>query len=203
MERGNSPGLVVAHVHPSFPISTRHFPCPHIVFCVCALFPMSAHCCLRPHVFALVPTLLPMSACRYPCPHVVAHVCASLRVSACHCPHPCMFVGGCFCSWVWVVAFVGGRSSSFVGNGSVVVGSHWWVVVSPRGWRSHLVAWPSWCQAVHVTVVMSLSGCHVASLYFKLPHRFHMDSTWSSLILSCLVASAHIFDTLYKTHVTS
>ena len=39
--------------------------------------------------------------------------------------------------------------------------------------------------------------------FTQTPDGIQVDSTWSSLILSCLVASAHIFDTLYKTHVTS
>ena len=31
LERGTSPGLVVAHVHASFPVSTCHFPCPRVI----------------------------------------------------------------------------------------------------------------------------------------------------------------------------
>ena len=76
----------------------------------------------------------PVSARRCACPRVVARVRTSLPVSACCCPRPFTFMGGRFRLWVWVVAFVGGQSSSFMGNGSVVVGSRWWVVVSPRGW---------------------------------------------------------------------
>ena len=118
-----------------FPVSTRCFPCPRVVSHVHASFPMSARRCPCPRVDARVRASVPASARRCPCPRVVARVRTSLPVSTCHCPCPFTFVGGRFRSWAWVVAFVGGRSSSFVGNGSVVVGSRWWMVVSLRGWR--------------------------------------------------------------------
>ena len=103
------------HLGLSLPVSARRFPRPRVVSRVHASFPVSARRCPRPRIVALVPASLPVSACCCPCLRVIARIC--LR------------------SWAWVVAFVGGRLSSFVGNGSVVVGSRWWVVVSPRGWR--------------------------------------------------------------------
>ena len=123
------------HLGWSLPVSARRFPCPHVISCVRASFPVSAHRFPCPRVASRVRASVPASARRCPHPRVVALVPASLPVSACRCPHPFMFVGCHFRSWAWVVAFVGGRSSSFVGNGSVVVGSHWWVVVSPQGWH--------------------------------------------------------------------
>ena len=123
------------HLGSSFPMSTRRFLCPHVVSRVHASFPVSACCCPRPRVVAPVHMSFPPSTCHCPRLHVVACVRMSLPVSACRCLHPFTFMGGRFHSWAWVVAFVGGRSSSFVGNGSVVVGSRWWVVVSPWGWR--------------------------------------------------------------------
>ena len=56
---------------------------------------------------------------------------------------------------MWAVIFVWGCLSSFVGSPSSFVGNSrvwWWGVI---GW------W--WCQVVCVMVVMSSSGCHVAS----------------------------------------
>ena len=126
---------VVSHVHVSFPMSAHRCPRLHIGARVCTSVPTSARCCPCPHVGARICASLPLSPCRCPCLHVVARVCTSLPVSARCCPHLFTFVGGCFHSWAWVVAFVGGWLSSFMGNGSVVVGSRWWVVVSPRGWR--------------------------------------------------------------------
>ena len=123
------------HLGSSLPMSARRFPCLHIVSRVRASFPMSTRRFPRPHVGAHIPASLPASPRCCPCPRVIARVRTSLPVSMCRCPCPFMFMGGRFRSWVWVVAFVGGRSSLFVGNGSVVVGSRWWVVVSPRGWR--------------------------------------------------------------------
>ena len=130
------------HLGSLFPMSTCHFPCLHV----------GAHVCVS----------VPASACRCPCSCVVARVRTSLPVSACRCPRPFTFVGGRFRSWAWVVAFVGGRSSSFMGNGSVVVGG---------GESSGLaltcggvaVVVVSWYQAVHVTVVASGAsrGCRV------------------------------------------
>ena len=45
LERGSSPGLVVAHVPSSFPISTRRGLCLHIVAHVHTSFPASLHVC--------------------------------------------------------------------------------------------------------------------------------------------------------------
>ena len=102
LERGSSPGLIVAHVPLSLPMSPHRFPCPRVVACVC----MS----------------LPVSVCRCPCPCVVAHVCGSLPGVRMCCPwsarrstHLFTFVGSHFRLWAWVVAFVCGRSSSFRG----------------------------------------------------------------------------------------
>ena len=88
----------------SLPVPTHRFP-------VHVSFPVSAHLFLCPRVVSCVRMSLPASP---PC--VVACVRTSLLVSACHCLHPFTFVGGRFHSWAWVVAIVGGRSSSFVGN---------------------------------------------------------------------------------------
>ena len=127
LERGNSPGLIVACVRSLSPMSAHHFPCPCHCPCPCVVA-LSLHCCLCPCVIACVCTLLPTSTCCCPYPHIVAHVHTLLPMSAHHCPHLFMFMGGRFRSWVWVVAFVGGQSSSFVGNGTV----WWWGAVG--GW---------------------------------------------------------------------
>ena len=95
LERGSSPGLIVSRVHALWPVSARCCLCPHVVACVCVLFPMSAHHCLCPCVITHVRTCCPWSTCRSLCPF--------------------MFVGGHFRSWAWVVAFVQGQSSSFGG----------------------------------------------------------------------------------------
>ena len=123
------------HLGSLLPMSARCFPCPRVVSRVHALFPVSARRCPHLRIGARVCMSLPLSLRRCLCPHVVARVRMSLPMSACCCPRPFTFMGGRFRSWVWVVALFGGRLSSFVGNGRVVVGSHWWVVVSPRGWH--------------------------------------------------------------------
>ena len=96
LERGSSPGLIVARVPSSLPMSPRRFPCPRVVACVRASLPVSACCC--------------------PCPRIVARVRTCCPWSARRSPRPFTFMGGCFRSWAWVVAFVRGRLSSFWGG---------------------------------------------------------------------------------------
>ena len=102
MDRGSSPGLVVARVRSTSPMSARRFPCPRVVACVCASLPVSVHRspCLR--VVPRVRALLPMSTRCCPCLHVLPVVRTSF-------PRPFMFMGGRFHLWAWVVAFVRGR----------------------------------------------------------------------------------------------
>ena len=102
LERGSSPGLVVACVRSSLPMSTRRFPCPHVMACVCASLPVSAHRCLCLRVVARVCVSLPVPVCHSPCPHVVPRVRASLPASV-------HIRGRSFRSWAWVVVFVCGR----------------------------------------------------------------------------------------------
>ena len=103
LERGSSPGLIVACVPSSLPMSPRCFLCPHVVACVRASLPVSACCC--------------------PCPRVVACVHTCCPWSACCSPHPFTFVGGRFRLWAWAVVFVWGRLSSFVGGPSSFMGN--------------------------------------------------------------------------------
>ena len=140
LERGNSPGLIIAHVRSLSSMSMHHCLCLHVFACFCVLLPVSACCCPCPHmpvsmhhflcpcIIACVHTSLPTSTCHCPCPCIIACVCTSLPMSACFCLHLSMFVGSCFHLWAWVVAFVGGQLSSFVGNGTV----WWWGAVG--GW---------------------------------------------------------------------
>ena len=107
--------LIVSHVHVSWPVSARCCPCPRIIACVHVSFPMSAHCC--------------------PCLRIVACICMCCLWSACRSPHPFMFVGGHFCSWAWVVAFIHGQSSSFGGirDRSWAVCLHSWATAGCGG----------------------------------------------------------------------
>ena len=121
LERINSSGLIVARVPSLSPMSARHFPCPCVMACVCALLPVSTHHCLCPHVVPHVRALCP-------CLRIVACICMCCLWSACRSPHPFMFVGGHFCLWAWVVAFIHGQSSSFGG-------------VRDRSWAVCLHSW--------------------------------------------------------------
>ena len=99
--------LVFSCVHKSCPVSACHCPCLRDIPCVCMSLPVSVHRCLCPHV-------LPVSAHRSPCPFT--------------------FVGSRFCLWVWVVAFVHGQLSLFMGGPSSFVGNSrvwWWGAI---GW---------------------------------------------------------------------
>ena len=117
LERGSSPGLIVACVCSSLPMSAHHFPCPRIVACVCASLPVSACHCPCPRVVPCVHVSLPMSARHCLCLHVLPVVCALFPT----------FVGVGGSLHLWAVIFVWGRPSSFVGNGRV----WWWGAV---GW---------------------------------------------------------------------
>ena len=158
-----------AHLGLSFSVSACHRPCPlvvshvHVSWLCCPWSthrcPWSAHRCL-------------WSAHR--CPWS-AHRCLwSTR----HSPRPFTFVGIRFHSWAWVVVFVHGRSSSFGGvclrlsaTAGCGGGSHSLVVVSPRGWRRRVVAWPlwlccgaRWCMSwLSRRHLVAMSPAHVAS----------------------------------------
>ena len=136
LERGSSPGLIVACVCLLLPMSACHFLCPHVVACVCASLPVSMCRCPCPHVIACVCTSLPVSARRCPCPHIVARV------------H----------SHSWAVIFIYGQWHS------VVVGSRWWVVVSPQCWHRCVVAWPLWlCHGARWCMSQLSCCCLVAT----------------------------------------
>ena len=166
MERGSSPGLIVAHVCSSLPTSAPCFRCLRMIACVCVSSPMSMHRCL--------------------CLRIVACVHASLPVSVRRCPHPFTFVGGRFssravdfvCGWSvsfvgmggslhsWVVVFIWGWSIFVCGQWhSVVVGGCWWVVVSPQGWCRHVVTWPLWSHCGARWCVSQLSHHHLVATF--------------------------------------
>ena len=104
-----------AHLGSLLPVSPRHCPCPLIISCVHALWPVSTRCGL--------------------CPRIVACICMCCLWSACRSPHPFMFVGGHFCLWAWVVAFIHGQSSSFGGirDRSWAVCLHSWATAGCGG----------------------------------------------------------------------
>ena len=107
MERGSSPGLIVAHVCSSLPTSAPCFPCLRMIACVCVSLPMSMHCCLCLCIIACVHTLLPVSACHCPCPCVIACVCASLPTSIHIRGWLFLFTSSRLC--LWLVSFVCGH----------------------------------------------------------------------------------------------
>ena len=137
LERVNSPGLVVAHVRVWLPMSACRFPCPRMV--------------------ARVRTSLPASVCGCPCPRVVACVRTSLPMSVHVRGQAFLFmgVGGSLC-W-WAVSFICGQQHSGV------VGSHWWVVVSPQGWCRCVVAWPLWSHCGARWCMSQLSCRHLVA----------------------------------------
>ena len=151
--------LVISRVHASWPVSARCSPCPCIVPHVCVSFPMSACCCLCPRVVACVHALLPVSARCCLCPRVVACVRMCCPWSACCSPRLFTFMGGRFRSWAWVVAFVRGRSSSFVGNGR-----EWW-------WRVLGAGVDVWWHGRCGRVVVPGGACDSWRVVIWLPHR--------------------------------
>ena len=107
LERGSSPGLVIAHVF-SWPVSVHRCQCPRIV----------AHACAS----------LPMHACHFPCLHVVPSVHMSFPASIHVCGQSFSFVGVGGSLHLWAVSSFVGGPSSFVGNGTV----WWWGAIG--GW---------------------------------------------------------------------
>ena len=130
-------------------MSAHRCPCPLVVSCVHVSWPVSVRCCLCPHVIAHARAFLPMSARCCPCPHVVAHVRTSLPTSVHVHGWSFPFVGVGGSLRLWAMARCGG-GEPLVGGGD------------PRGWCRCVVVWLLWSR-----------------LYFTLPHRFHMDSTWT------------------------
>ena len=123
-----------AHLGSSLPVSACCCPCPLVISCVHMSWPVSAHHCLCPCVVAHVRMSLPVSTHHCLCLRVVAHV---ARVH----------------SHSWAVVFIYGQWHS------VVVGSCWWVVVCPQGWRRCVVAWLLWSHRGARWCMSQLSCC--------------------------------------------
>ena len=129
MERGSSPGLIVAHVCSLLPMSTCRCLCLHVV----------AH--VGSHLWAVIfvcewsPLFV---GSRFHSRAVVfVHTQSLLFVGIHFHGLSPSFVGGGLC--LWVLVFTCGQSPSFVGNLAVgvvwwwAVGGWWWVLIAVHG----------------------------------------------------------------------
>ena len=114
MEKGSSPGVVVAHVRSSSPMPPRHCSCPHIVACV----PSFSWAVVFVHTRSSSFTCSFMGTCH--------RVCPSRLIAMSHCQWV-VVLGVCGCSWCWALVAIHGwwcGHSIVLWSGGVVVLVH-------------------------------------------------------------------------------